>query len=225
MPPYSQKYLKRKNDGMYLTAVRKKARAVVRAYSGYASARTAPAPRRVELKYDYGVVNGTVSSTPSVTLLSTIANGTGSSDRIGKMIQFHDIEISWHLRMAAVHNSNRGRFWIVYDKSPNGVLPAYTDVLQSSDVNTTMNCDTRARFLVLYEANWVTTNETTGCSYSVGQVQGHKVVSLKGKKCTFIGTGAGIADIETGAIYIVTNSYDNNAVALEFTNKIQFSDA
>lgn len=230
MPPYSSAYMKRKATSTMKRGSAKRIASMVRKsylnYPVYQAVRTAPAPRRVELKYDYGTVNGTVSNVPAVVSLLTVPNGNGSSERIGKMIQLHDMEISWHLRMNAVHNSNRASFMIVYDKSPNGVIASQTEILQSTDVNTLQNCDTRARFTVLFDNRWVTTNTATGdCSYSLGGAQGHKIISLKGKKTSYIGTTQGIADIETGALYIVTNSYSNNVVALEFTNKIQFSDA
>lgn len=230
MAPYAPKILKRRYGGQYSTSTKRRKVGMVRKsyvnYPVYNTVATAPAPSRVELKYDYGVVNGTIDSTPNVVLLTTIANGSGSSERIGKAVQYHSIEIAWSLRMAAVHNSNKASFKLIYDRSPNGILPAYTDILKSSDTNSLLNPDTRARFVELFEANWVTTNDVvSGNTNSIGQVHGHKLISMKGKKATFIGTADTIASIETGAIYVVTNSYDDNVVDLEFTNKINFSDS
>jgi len=193
------------------------------------NATTAPAPTRVELKYDYGfVTTAPVDSTPSVTLLSTIANGTGSSDRIGKRIAYHDIEISWAWLYNADHSLNTAGFFIVYDNAPNGSLPAYTDIINDSSVTTLQNPDQRGRFKILFRTNFNSvdrTGATVARTAFQGPEFGHKIISLKGKGAHFIGTANTIASMEKGAIYLLTNSYADNVVALEFTNQIQYSDA
>jgi len=194
-------------------------------YPVYNTVYTAPAPTRVELKYDYGEFSTLMKSAGSVILLSTIANGSGSSERIGKRIQYHDIEIGWHYRPNATFNANKCQWMLIYDKSPNGTLPTYLDMFQSTAVEAFSNSDTRGRFQILYRQEHIATNNANGYSDHGGPWTGRKVISLKGKKCDFIGTGNTISDIEKGALYLVTQSYANDAVLLEFVNRIQYSDA
>jgi len=192
----------------------------------YSTSVTAPAPTRVELKYDDGTLSGNISSTPQVNLLTTIPNGSGASERVGRRILYHDMQIQWVWRFAANHGGpNHARFSIVYDSSPNGVAPAYLDIFAINGVEALQNPDTRGRFKILYESKCVTYNDTTTGEIQYNNMNGNKVISLKGKSCQFIGTGFTIADIEKGAIYLVTNSSQNNVVALDFTNRIQFSDS
>lgn len=200
-----------------------------RNYPIYQNVFTAPAPKTVELKYDGGIVETfAIDSTPEVILLSTIATGSGSSERIGKRIKFHDIEFKWAFLTNAVHNYNHVNFMIVYDKSPNGALPAYTDILTSSAVTSLPNADTRSRFQTLFEQRFCDSKQeaaTFSAVWAGPGISGHKIISLKGKHAHYIGTGAAITDIEQGAIYLVVNSYSDDVTAMEFTNRIQYSDA
>ena len=231
MPPYSRAVLKRKNSGKYMSAG-KKVRSVVRKsyanYPIYSAVPTAPAPSRVELKYDDGTLSGAVSNTPAVVVLSTIGNGSGSSERIGRRIRYENLEIGWIWRFAANHGGpNHCRFTIVYDNSPNGSIAAYTDMFVNTAVQSLQNPDTRGRFKFLYDSTAVSmVNDPVGTgSGNWSNFSGHKVISLKGKQAHYIGTGNTITDMEKGAIYLVLNSYQNNVNAIDFTNRIQFTDA
>jgi len=197
-------------------------------YPVYSTVTTAPAPSRVELKYDDGVITGSISSTPAVTLLSTIANGSGSSERIGRRINYFNMEIRWQWRFASNHGGpNHAKFAIVFDTSPNGTLPAYADIYATTGTESLTNPDTRSRFKILYETNCVSyVNDpaaTGGGNWN--NFAGTRVIPLKGKQGHFIGTGATIASIEKGAIYIVTNSVQNNVNSLDLYNRIQFFDS
>lgn len=230
MAPYAPKVLKRKYGGQYSKSNKRRTlvRKSYKTYPVYTNVQTAPAPTRVELKYDYGeLTTFAIDSTPAVILLTTIANGSGSSDRVGKRIQYHDIELKWLWLSNASHLNNSANFMIVYDSSPNGALPAYTDILRDSAVTSLQNSDTRGRFTILFETQYSDTYQTTATAafaQNYGPVHGHKIIRCK-KMAHFIGTDSTIASIEKGALYLVTNSYADNVVALEFSNQIQYSDA
>lgn len=226
MPPYASG-LKRKGSSKRGTAKRI-AGLVRKSYVNmpvYNTVATAPAPTRVELKYDFGEFSQLMKSAGLVTLLSTVATGSGSNERIGKRIQYQDIEIGWHYRPNALFNGNKVQFLIVFDKQPNGTLPAYSQICQSTAVEAFANNDTRGRFKILYRTEHIATNNTNGYSDHQGAWTGRKIISLKGMKAEYTGTGNAISDIERGAIYLVTQSYGNDLVLLEFVNRIQFSDA
>lgn len=228
MPPYAPSTLKRKHGGKYQQAKKAMVRKSFVSYPIYKQISTAPAPSRVELKYDDGTFSGAISSTPAIVLLSTIGNGNGSSERIGRRITYFNMEISWIWRFSANHGGpNHVRFTIVYDNSPNGAFPAYTDMFVSTAVQSLMNPDTRGRFTVLYDSRAVSAvNDPVGTGNgNWTNFNGKKTISLKGKQAHYIGTTDVIASIEKGAIYMITNSYQNNVVAIDFSNRIQFSDA
>jgi len=229
MPPYSRSTLKRKYEGKYQPA---KKQAMIRksfmSYPIYKQVATAPAPSRVELKYDDGIVSGAISSTPAIWLLSTIQNGSGSNERIGRRITYFNLEMSWIWRYSANHGGpNHARFTILYDSAPNGAFPSYTDMFVSTAVQTLTNPDTRGRFTVLFDSRCISGVNDPAATGDMAwtNFNGHKVISLRGKHAHYIGTTDGIASMEKGAIYMVTNSYQNNVVAIDFSNRIQFSDA
>lgn len=222
MPPLSRTTLKRKYGGTYQTAGYKKRIAMT------GSLQTAPAPRRVELKYDDGRFSGAISATPAIVLLSTIQNGNGANERIGRRLTYFNIEMSWIWRFAANHGGpNHARFTVIYDNAPNGTAPAYLDMFVSTAVESLTNPDTRSRFTVLFDSRCISgVNDPAATGdMSWSNFNGHKTVSLKNKKAQYIGTLDTIGSIEKGAIYLVSNSYQNNVVALDFSNRIQFTDA
>lgn len=198
-----------------------------KSFNKLSTSSTAVAPRRVELKYDDGRSSGAVSSTPSITLLTTIANGTGASDRVGRKINYDSIEMSWIWRYSANHGGpNHARFTLVYDNAPNRTAVSYLDMFESTAVESLQRADTRGRFKFLFDSRCVSSvNDPAGSGdMNWTNFGGHKIISLKGKIAHFTGTSVNITDIEKGAIYLVTNSYQNGVVALDFSNRIQFSD-
>jgi len=166
-----------------------------------------------------------------LTLLSTVANGSGSSERIGRKISYYDISIRYFLTANSVHLSNYTRIMVVYDNSPNGTAPAYTDIIQNSATTSFENPDTRGRFKILHDKTiYSATSDVVDKSinqFGTGSIAAShtQTISLKGKTAQFLGTGSSISDYEKGAIYLLTNSFQNNVMYLEFANRIQFYDA
>jgi len=220
MAPLAPKYLKRKYQGTY--QANKKFRRTLPLYNNVV---TAPAPKRVELKYDIGQVNQLVTATGNINLLSTIANGTDVQDRIGRKISYHDIEIIWDVNNAATHSLSNHKMWIIFDNAPNGANPVWSDIFTSTVPYTLMNADQKGRFKVICEEEIITWNDSTVGQAVIDNVHGHKVLSLKGKNAQFIGTSAGISSIDKGAIYMCVISDAAGSVTVNLQNKIQYSDA
>jgi len=205
----------------------KKQKKISSAVASYNNVWTAPAPNRVELKYDVGQVTDPVLAAGEVRLLTTIANGAGADERIGRRIAYHDIEISWLYDQNAAHGVNYSKFWIVYDDSPVKALPAFTDIMVSAVPFTLQNPDTKGRFKIMYESMYTSyiDNTATQSAVVMQQASGHKVISLKGKTAQFTGITNTIGSIEKGAVYLVNVSYANAKDYFRFQNKIQYSDA
>lgn len=195
-------------------------------YPVYQNVSTAKAPTRVELKYDVGQITGSVAAAGSVALISTIANGTGSNERIGRKIKYHDVELVWNWLAAANHGPNHAKMWVVYDAQPNGVLPSFTDIFTLANPYCLQDPDTKGRFIVLFESNCYShVNNASGLSVTqFTNNYGHKVISCM-RTAQFLGTTATISDIERGALYVCTVSSTDAVVSLNLENKIQYTDA
>jgi len=220
MAPLAPKYLKRKYQGSY--QANKKFKRTLPLYNNVV---TAPAPKRVELKYDIGQTNQLVTVTGNINLLSTIPNGNDVQERIGRKISYHDIEILWSVNNIITHGLTNHKMWIIYDNAPNGSNPVWSDIFTSTVPYTLMNADQKGRFKVICEEEIITWNDSTSGQSWIQNGMGHKVLSLKGKGAQFIGTGATIASIDKGAIYQCVISDGAGSVTVNLQNKIQFSDA
>jgi len=188
--------------------------------------RFAKPPSKVELKYDDGSQTGALLAAGSITLLSTIANGTSPSERIGNHVDFHDMEIVWSFQPNAGLGPTRSRMIVVYDKQANGGLPTVAEVMRTTDPMSLFNPTNRSRFTPLLDTGVVSTAYNAGTGISLtnyGKANGSAKISLKGKRCLFRGTGSVISDIDSGSILLVLLTQD---VGVSFTehNRIQYCD-
>ena len=82
----------------------------------------------------------------SINCLNDVAQGTTAITRIGRKILMKSVLVQGLL---ATNTGNSARVLIVYDRQPNGALPAATDVLTSNTIMAAQNLDNRDRFLIL----------------------------------------------------------------------------
>lgn len=170
-------------------------------------------------------VGETLSTTPTITHISAIANGTGDFQRIGNLVNFKYLHLAlWINQTPGVGISLQAdycRVAIVYDKSPNGVLPTYASVFQATDnagANTSdpfvkANIDTKHRFRVLYNQNLflpavgvAPTVSNGGVEEGVGRLRLNKFIYLRWMPSRHIGTTAVIGSVESGALYLLTET-------------------
>jgi len=189
-----------------------------------APSRYARAPRKVELKYDDGVSGFALAVAGTVTLLTTIANGSGGSERVGRHIEYSDIEMNWYVNAAAAIAEAKFRFILVHDKQSNGALATHATIMNSTDVTALMNPDNRSRFSLIYDSGIREHTATATSNDSSGMPQGHIQRSLRGRRAEFSGISAGIADIIMGPVLLVTMT--NVAAGINFfeRNRIQYFD-
>ncbi len=187
--------------------------------------RYAVPPAKVELKYDDGVTSTLIPSGGSVILLSTIANGTGPSERIGRHVAYHDLVMNWTVLNNLASGDYFGRVIIAYDKQTNTSLPGVTEVMNGTDVNALYNPDTRSRFSILYDKSFNIAVDTSAAYYQKQTVSGrNQMISLKGKKCEFLGATADISDIDSGSIIMILLTSTTNAYVFSERNRIQYFD-
>lgn len=223
MPPYAPSVLKRKYGGQYATSKKAKGSSST-TRSVVPFSRYAVAPRKVELKYDNGTVTTTVSTTGSVVQMLDVANGTGSSERIGKSIMLHDMTLNYNILPNAASSRLLWRCVIVYDRQTNGAAPSVTDVMHTTAVESMYNADNQTRFKVLYDQSGVIVTNATGIDIEYKTIYRNIKISLKGLRTEYSGTGSTSASIIKGGIYMILLGNTVTGYAITEANRIQFSD-
>ena len=173
---------------------------------------------RTELKtVDVTAQNQTVPVGGTVILLNSVAQGSDFTNRIGRKIIMKSILMNiniFPLNGASLNNTlgTYTRCSVIYDTQPNsGALPSYTDVFASAEPNAPINLNNRDRFYVLIEMRGQIHSYTTNASSQLATGSPANKYFSKYRKMTketiFSGTGAGIGNISTGAVYLVISTF------------------
>lgn len=175
-------------------------------YRGSGLQRAPGVPR--ELGYvDLAAANYALDTTGSVTLLNTVSQGAGVTQRVGKKIVLKGLQCRGILGVGATAVVNDIAYMIVYDKRPTGALPAITDILVTA-TSQAMNNDANAgRFSIIKRVDDVLLgNYNAAASYTDSMYKSCDwYLPLKGLPTTYKAAGTGaIGDIEEGALYLVT---------------------
>jgi len=113
---------------------------------------------------DSGLIGTNVPAVGTVYALNLVQEGSSFYNRIGRRIAMKSIEVKGYYSLvagtaAAVVKPGLSRIMIVYDRQPNGSLPAVADILldydQSGNTSTTvesgLNLNNRDRFSVVLD--------------------------------------------------------------------------
>jgi len=160
------------------------------------------------------------TATDGVLLINSIREGTGSFERIGRNVWMESVRVRGFIRFFFQPEANFFpyiRLIIVYDRTPSGAQPVFSDVFQitdsgGSDSTPAMYCpvafENTKRFRVL--SDWevqcpsVFTQGTlpgTATDYHL-DVPFDKYIPLKNLESQYSGTGVGISNISTGGLYL-----------------------
>jgi len=164
-----------------------------------------------EMRYE-GLVGGSVDIF-RILACNAMAKGTDYNTRIGRKILIKSIytRITISPRVAGTPNGNAtARTLLIWDLHPKGEgQPNLTDIFQVLGAGTTtmnstvlMNLNYRERFVVLWD-------KTIALGFMGAAANGESCVHIKKYKkvnlsVTYNNTGAGIANIATGALYLVS---------------------
>lgn len=177
-----------------------------------------------------------LGTTGSVTLVNGVANGTDYTDRIGRRFFMKKLQLVGFVKPNDLVNTFvRWRILVVYDRNPNsGSTPAVTDILSVSSSISFMNWNNRERFVIIHDISGVSSYEdytgTGGLSAFVATPSVHDInidLNLNSLITTNSGTGATLASISSGALYVVTTGSvaDAQAPALAYKARVYFTDA
>jgi len=175
-----------------------------------------PEKKNVDLEGSVGnLSSGTWSE---IELLNGIANGNSASSRIGRKIQLKSLLFRW------IQSSSAGnqpiRIVIVYDKQADGVLPGIEEILQGGPTptfNSPMNLANADRFVILADEMSTATAQNG--------IRADKIYRKINLPQTFNASTAGIIDVTSGAIYVL--SCVGNGVAgagVGYYSRIRYTD-
>lgn len=193
---------KRKADGGHL---RKRARFVAPKKSLTWQAKTSKPEHKL---IDTAVAGYVCDTTGTVTLMNGVAQGTDYTNRVGRKFVNLTVQLEGSIQPLDVTTGpTKCRVMVIYDKQPNGALPAITDVLSASTSNAFMNLNNRDRFIVIANINETIGGVSNVATQSYAQSPNVVNVSLyKAIKMETIndGTGATVGDIQSGSIFLLT---------------------
>lgn len=196
-------------------------------YSKYATPSIkGPTVKRMDVALANQNYAATGTSAGAVALCLGIAQGDGENQRDGIHIRLKDITFRGEIFAAPAGSgyvdSDVLRTMLVYDRSPNGVLPNFTEIVYNNGTAGSSSIDppsfrNRDRFLILRD--WLhSTNDFTATvaagvpTYtSHGPLENATPMVFKAYKnfkfqldTKYLGNSAAIGSIQAGAIYVVT---------------------
>lgn len=190
--------------------------------------------RRVIASKETGFVD-TVSAvyacdtTGSVTLLNTVAQGASVNQRVSKKIKLKGLQVRGNLQASTATTIADCAWMIVYDKRPVGTLPAIADILVSISTNALNNDANSGRFSILKRVDQVLIGNITTPATGLEAVDQDGYLDLKMRDTVYkAATTGAIADIEQGALYLVTlgnQAAGTAAASLSAAFRLRFYDA
>jgi len=159
---------------------------------------------------DTSIASLSISTTPTLTLLNGMAQGTTASTRIGRRIGIKSIE--WRFNCATSTNTTwtSNRYMLVLDKQANAAAPAFTDIYDSANPSTLRNISNMQRFQVLFDSQefiMIGDNGGSGvsdydCDILATAHRGYLKVNIPVQYN--VGVAGTVGDIQTNALYFVT---------------------
>jgi len=147
-------------------------------------------------------------TTGSVLLLNGIAESDDIAGRTGRQIRMLSFEsIGLCYPQDAAVNDNLCRVILVYDKQTNGAAPVITDVLTASSSIALHNLNNKRRFDFLLDESFSLGARTEAATLAVSSAPVHcafKRTLQMQRKVQYNNTGATVAAITTGSLYLFT---------------------
>jgi len=202
-------------------------RAPIASRGFYGTQRRSPQERKL---IDTVVTDSAMDTTGTVTLLNGCATGTDFTNRIGRKINVKSILVRGLAEPQDGTTVARFLRWmLVLDTQPNGALATITDILTTSTSLSPLNLNNRDRFKVLVDKQMLNGGGDTTATQAFSDR--NSSITHKYKKCNFDtiydGTGATIADIQSGALLLVTigSAAAGSGSDMTYYARVRFVDA
>jgi len=188
------------------------------------------APRE-ELKYvDTAQADYQTGTAGSITLLNGIAVGDDNTTRDGRQATMRSVHIRGFVASSGALAPNLpglARVMVVWDNCPNGVLPAVLDIVSAATATSFPLINNQERFTILRDMeiplDYVNVAATTTLVPRTFPVDLYvKLASVS----QFNGTGATIASLQNGALYLLTQGTNagTGSVYCVLSARVRFSD-
>jgi len=219
-------------------------------------------PQRTELKcVDWPIKVGNIirweqplSATANFALINGVQEGSAYYNRVGRKIVLKSLHVTGQVQTLANlgiidDGGFYGRLLIVYDRQPEGVIPAIATVLSDYDQTgatastpiSGLNPTNAERFLILRDLRFafsstdnqngsLTNIELQTTDYTTNRVNVNEYIRLNNLETTYKSDAdpATIANVSAGAIYAITfgTSADANAVyGVSIKARLRYTDA
>lgn len=146
------------------------------------------------------------STTPVFTdLCYGITNGESDGKRIGNKIVIRQVMIRGHCTASTSTVLQTCRLVLIYDKQPNGALPAFTDIYNNAECNTLPRVDISERFTFLKEWYFPISGYQTGTLTAAGVSSTYLIDETIDCYCPIMyGASTGAAsDLKEGNLFLV----------------------
>lgn len=165
------------------------------------------------------------TTTMQFTLLNGLAQGTGSSGRLGRDVYNEKLLLRYELDTTA-NSPDVIRVLVIFDKECRGSVMTGSDVVQSAVAGFTQvsstNADNRdVRFRILYDKTHAI-NATTATAAAYGFHTA--VIPIKRKSHYYDNASSGIAAIDSGSIYLCFVSRTGALTTIIYDSVLQYRD-
>lgn len=143
------------------------------------------------------------STTGTIRLIATIANGSSVNQRFGKKIAYKGVQIRGFIDSGSTTQNCYCATMLVYDRKPTNALPAITDILVAVNSGSFLNDVNSDRFQIVRRLNHMLIGVDGNNSASAFFIDEYVKLNKRPAEFGSAGTGA-IGDITKGALYLVT---------------------
>lgn len=161
------------------------------------------------------------SSFTAATLLNGLAQGTGTNERVGRKTTLKSVQLRYTHIPTSGGPDSQVRIAIIYDKQPNGALPAASDIFNQANFNSHLNLANSDRFVVIMD------EISESSQSSLIGISGQRYVKCN-LETIYGGTTNGIASINSGSLMILAaNNADPTIGAVSslfFNVRIRYTD-
>lgn len=177
--------------------------------------------RFINTEFHYTDLNATISATTtySIILLNGLSLGDTATTRTGQSIKMDRLDLRFYIQADPTSILNLTRVIVVYDRSSNGVAMTSANLLVNTNPNSPYTFSSQSRFIPLYD-------ECFAMSYNGQGVITKSLTLTANQHVTYnVGNTGGIADIESGSVYMLVGSKDlANPPSFTYFSRLWFVD-
>lgn len=161
---------------------------------------------KAELHYlDINSTEYPCDTSGTVTCLNAVATGSTAVTRVGNKVMWNSVLVSG--RLSAVSDAvvrSRCDVFLIWDRSPGAALPAMTDFFVQSISGSPRNLDNVERFTTVYHKSFSIGGSLAASAALTPTTHCVDMYQTLGRVTTYNGTGNALANISSGALYLVT---------------------